>query len=1220
MISMHWSVRSASIYFASLRVSSHLRKPGVLAALCLALVAMLGGALNLAVAQTAQLAVGAVTATIQVGNNPIGVALNPTGTTAYVTNYSDGTVSVIDTATNTVYGPAITVGTNPVNVALNPAGTLAYVTNYGSNSVSVIDTANDANQNTVIATIQVGTNPVGVALNPAGTLAYVVNNSQGSNNGTISVIDTNQNTVIATIPVGANPAYVALNSTGTLVYVTLDDPNGSGGGFTVIDAATNTVTGGIATGNYPVGVALNPTGGLAYVVDSGDNDLAVIGIVANQPFQVLVTIPVGNDPTFVAVNSAGTYAYVTNQSDGTISAISTVTNAVTTIPVGNLPQAIAVNPAGTYAYVTNFGFPSSMGGGGSAVALITLSGTNFGSVNVGSSSASPVPLVFTFNSGGQIGGPVVLTHGAANLDFTDAGGTSHVYVAGDSCVVNGTFTPTAPGGRYGVVELTDSTGNVIATGYVQGTGVGPQVSFPPGVQSTVGGGLNQSSNVAVDASDNVYIADTGNSRVLKETLSDGSYSQSTIGSGLNAPTGVAVDWSGNVYIADNDNGTGLVYKETPSPTGYIQSTISSGPLNLSSIAVDESGNVFLADTIAGSVFEDALSLGSYTQKELIAGLADIVGLTVDGSGNLYITCTCNVNAGSAVIKETLFFGGGYGQSVLDSGFSDAVAVAVDGLGNVYVADSGAGAIYKETLSGGSYTRSVAATTGSMEPDGVAVDGRGNIFFAGISQSGTSTAFKLDLADAPSLSFATTTFGSTSSDSPQTVTVQNNGNAALSFPVPSSGSNPNVGASFTLDSSGASACPLVGAGSSSAETLAAGAICDISISFVPATTGPINDSLILTDNALNATAPNYATQSIALSGTGTQAAQTIAFGTLTSPVTYGVGPIVLSATATSGLNVTFSVVSGPGTISGSVLTVTGTGTIVIAANQGGNANYTAATPVQQNITVTPALPVVELTSSANPALAQNAVTLQATVLSATGTPTGTVTFMDGSTTLGSGTLSAGVAAFTVLSFSVASHAITVVYGGDANFSAATSGTLTELVEDFTFDSSGSGNGTSQTVNPGGSAVFTLTLSPSGGVTLPAAVSLTASGLPAGATATFSPQALPAGSPQSNVTLTIEVPQTATNLHWQNHLGKSIPLVLWGILLLPFASQLRKNGKQMGRLICLLLLLASTVAIAAGLSGCGGSSSTTSQTPQTYTITLTAISGSLSHSTPVTLTVE
>lgn len=84
---------------------------------------------------------------------------------------------------------------------------------------------------------------------------------------------------------------------------------------------------------------------------------------------------------------------------------------------------------------------------------------------------------------------------------------------------------------------------------------------------------------------------------------------------------------------------------------------------------------------------------------------------------------------------------------------------------------------------------------------------------------------------------------------------------------------------------------------------------------------------------------------------TQIAQTIGSFSLADRV-YSTTPFVLPAiTASSGLPVTFSVVSGPAKIAGNKVTMTGVGTVVIAANQTGNANYSAATPVMASFQVT-----------------------------------------------------------------------------------------------------------------------------------------------------------------------------------------------------------------------------------------------------------------------------
>jgi uncharacterized repeat protein (TIGR01451 family) len=273
-------------------------------------------------------ATNTVTATINVGSAPDGVAVNPAGTRVYVTDEGDGTVSVIDTATNTVTATT-NVGSDPNGVAVNPAGTLAYVTNDGDKTVSVIDTTT----NTVTATINVGSDPGGVAVNPAGTLAYVTNDGDK----TVSVIDTATNTVTATINVGSVPDAVAVSPAGTRVYVT----NQTSGTVSVIDAATNTVTATITVGAFPFDVAVNPAGTSVYVADA----IGTVSVIDAATNSVTATVTV-DSPSGVAVNPAGTSVYVTNENSGTVSVLDAATNTVTaTITVGGSPVEIAVAPA-----------------------------------------------------------------------------------------------------------------------------------------------------------------------------------------------------------------------------------------------------------------------------------------------------------------------------------------------------------------------------------------------------------------------------------------------------------------------------------------------------------------------------------------------------------------------------------------------------------------------------------------------------------------------------------------------------------------------------------------------------------------------------------------------------------------------------------------------------------------------------------------------------------
>jgi len=141
-----------------------------------------------------------------------------------------------------------------------PASTLAqhaYITNEGSSTVSVIDTAT----NTVIATIPVGSHPQGVAVTPDGSRVYVANEGGLEGVGTVSVISTATNTVTGIpIPVGSLPIGVAVTPDGSRVYVANQGAVEGVGTVSVISTATNTVTGiPIPVGSYPFGLAVTRT-------------------------------------------------------------------------------------------------------------------------------------------------------------------------------------------------------------------------------------------------------------------------------------------------------------------------------------------------------------------------------------------------------------------------------------------------------------------------------------------------------------------------------------------------------------------------------------------------------------------------------------------------------------------------------------------------------------------------------------------------------------------------------------------------------------------------------------------------------------------------------------------------------------------------------------------------------------------------------------------------
>jgi endonuclease/exonuclease/phosphatase family metal-dependent hydrolase len=174
----------------------------------------------------------------------------------------------------------------------------------------------------------------------------------------------------------------------------------------------------------------------------------------------------------------------------------------------------------------------------------------------------------------------------------------------------------------------------------------------------------------------------------------------------------------------------------------------------------------------------------------------------------------------------------------------------------------------------------------------------------------------------------------------------------------------------------------------------------------------------------------------------KANQTISFGALTAK-TYGDSPFNVSASASSGLPVSFSIYLGPATIDGNTVTLTGAGTVAVRAAQDGNTNYNAATPVYRSFTVNKAGSTTAVTSSPNPSCAGASVALTATVTGVS--PGGNVHFFDGASSLGTAGLSGGQAVLPVSSLSPGAHTtITAQYGGDANHNGSTSANYTQTV--------------------------------------------------------------------------------------------------------------------------------------------------------------------------------
>jgi len=314
---------------------------------------------------------------ISVGLSPLGVAVTPDRSKVYVTNHDSSTVSVIDSASNSV-SATIPVSASPFGVAVTPDGSKVYVAHDTTpGTVSVIDTAT----NTVVGLpIPVSASAVGVAVAPDGSKVYIATTiSVGRGTAGVLVIDTATNTVSATIPVGRAHNGVAVTPDGSKVYVTDSRRGGFPGGggvgvVSVIDAVANAVIATVVVGFLPFEVAVTPDGSKVYVANSGSNNVAVIETMTNA---VIAKVPVGLGAAGVAVTPDGSKVYVANEGSNTVSIIDTTTNTVIgpPIPVGDQPVAFGlfIQPAPKFA-----GLPGAKNCHGTSVSALA---TKFGGLN-----------------------------------------------------------------------------------------------------------------------------------------------------------------------------------------------------------------------------------------------------------------------------------------------------------------------------------------------------------------------------------------------------------------------------------------------------------------------------------------------------------------------------------------------------------------------------------------------------------------------------------------------------------------------------------------------------------------------------------------------------------------------------------------------------------------------------------------------------------------------
>jgi YVTN family beta-propeller protein len=267
-------------------------------------------------------------ATVRVGVSPAQMAVSPDRRSVYIANTGSSTVSVLNTADNTVAKTiALPRRSRPIGVALSPSGRYLYTADGGANRVSVLATGTGR----VAASVRVGTQPLDVAVAPDGKTVYSAN----SGSGDVSVIDARTNRVVRAIPTGRFPSGVAMTPDGASLYVTNELS-----GVTVVNAGNGTVQSRLRSPS-PFSVTISPNGDRAYVTGLGPGTLTAIDTGTERVSSTVSVGPHGTDP--FTVRATADALYVANQGASTLSIIDPSTFKTTaTIATGNSPYGIAV--------------------------------------------------------------------------------------------------------------------------------------------------------------------------------------------------------------------------------------------------------------------------------------------------------------------------------------------------------------------------------------------------------------------------------------------------------------------------------------------------------------------------------------------------------------------------------------------------------------------------------------------------------------------------------------------------------------------------------------------------------------------------------------------------------------------------------------------------------------------------------------------------------------
>jgi YVTN family beta-propeller protein len=282
---------------------------------------------------------------IAVGGGPIGVAVGPDGRRVYVADLHSGTLIVISTRTHRVLA-RVGVGDSANAVAVTPDGAFAVVTDTAADRVAVVATS----VLETVARVPVGPRPSGVALDPDGRRAFIADFGTAVGAATMSVVNVEKFWREAIVSLVRGEGQLSITEAPLAVAIA-----GDGSGWVVAHRSRTAI--GFNSGSYdverfiaspaganlPEAVAITRSGGVAYIT----SHVPVLGsgtvtVVDTADGAVVAQIAVGLVPEALALSVDESALYVANTGSGTVSIIDTSTRRVVgSVEVGSGPMGLA---------------------------------------------------------------------------------------------------------------------------------------------------------------------------------------------------------------------------------------------------------------------------------------------------------------------------------------------------------------------------------------------------------------------------------------------------------------------------------------------------------------------------------------------------------------------------------------------------------------------------------------------------------------------------------------------------------------------------------------------------------------------------------------------------------------------------------------------------------------------------------------------------------------